>query len=95
MTRALPTQTVTAAPIASTTNPFVRNLLVGNPDETETADAELSEGQELGLTKFDTSQSPDNLLLHVLTCRVSKVEDNTETKLTAVAAELHSEVGRI
>lgn len=79
--------------VAPSTNSFVRSLPFGNPYETEGADGQPPKGQGTDLTKFTTLQSLYHPLLHVLTDRVSKLEEETETALTAAAAELNSEVG--
>lgn len=42
-----------------------------------------------------TSQLPDKPLLHVLTDRVAKLEEETDSALTTVAAELQYEVDRL
>lgn len=83
----------TGTTVELSTNPFSRSLFVVNPGETEIADAKYPKEDGLDLTPFGTSQLPDHPVLHVLTDRVSKLEEATDTFLTTVADEIQTEVG--
>lgn len=86
--------TVTPIPCAAaSTKPFTRSVPVGYPNETETTEAQPPKGKGSDLIPFATLELPDNPVLHGLTDSVAKLEEEMDSNLTTVSADLKSEVG--
>lgn len=75
--------TVTIGPSeASSTNPFSRSLLVGNPNKMETAYMNPTKGERSYVTLLETLTLPDNAVLHLLTDRTEKPAEEMYSALT-------------
>lgn len=80
---------------ASSTHPFLRSLPVVNAIKTEVADAQPPKGSTLDLPDPPTLQTLLSHSLNVLLSRLTKLEVETVSIFTTVAAKLISGAGRV
>lgn len=82
------------ASAASSTKAFVRGIPVRITDETEEADVKPRKRNVSDVTVFMILQLPNHPVLHVLTDRVAKIEEETDHTPND-DTKLKSEVGRL